>query len=58
LEEVVELAKPLVKEVVVVAESATNNPAFLHTPSIENRVHERGRSAKKVESPLDSVEPW
>ena len=37
------------QEVVVVAESATNNPAFLPTPSVENRVHARGKSVKKVD---------
>ena len=58
LEEVVDLAEPPVQEVVVVAESATNNPAFLPTPSIEIRALSRGRSVRMVGSPSDSVEPW
>ena len=58
LEEVVGLAERLVQEVVVVAESTTSNPAFLPKPSVEIRVHERGRSAKKGVLTLDSVEPW
>jgi len=55
---VVGLAERLVQEVVVVAESATNNLAFLPKPSVETRVHERGKSAKKGVSALDSVGPW
>ena len=58
LEEVVELAEPLVQEVVVVAESTTSNPVFFPTPSVEIRVHERGKSAKKGVLTLHSAEPW